>query len=224
MAGEAPLTGERAHRAMRMLRHVTDILDGTGVGYWLESGTLLGIVRERRLLPWDTDMDIAIRGEDYPRLKKCIASLWLAGYRLRMKRHTVNTAACMTGTPRLLKVRNRKRLFFRGDLLLDVFINFKANDSYHWSIGRDNFITHLSAPAHFYDRLDTIEFDGKRYPVPSNHEDYLAYRYGNWRVPVKRWDCFADDHAIQRTAKVLRPGEPVVATPSHKEALSEGRS
>lgn len=200
MAGSAPLTGERAQRALRMLRNVTDILDARGVGYWLESGTLLGIVREQRLLPWDTDMDIAIRGEDYPKLRKCIPALWAKGLRLRLKRHTVKTAACMAGTPRLLKVRNRSWLVRRGDLLLDVFINFKANGHYHWTIGRDEFITHLSAPAHFYETLGRIEFDGKSYPVPSSHEEYLAYRYGNWRVPVKQWNCFTDDAAIHRVA------------------------
>lgn len=215
MAGDAPLTGERAHRAMRMLRDVTDILDDAGVRYWLEAGTLLGIVREQRLLPWDTDMDIAIRGEDYPRLLACMRRLWLVGYRLRMKRHVVDTEACRIGTPRLLKVRTRRMLFFRGDLLLDIFINFKANGRYHWTIGRDDFITHLSAPARFYEQLDQLEFDGKVYPIPSNHEAYLAYRYGNWRVPVKEWCCFSDDHAIHQTAECVK--EPIaitVATPS----------
>lgn len=210
MAGDAPLTGERAHRAMRMLRRVTDILDEAGVRYWLEAGTLLGIVRERRLLPWDTDMDIAIHGEDYPRLQKCWLKLWRAGYRLRLKRHAVDTPACRNGAPRLLKVRTRRMLFFRGDLLLDIFINFKANGHYHWTIGRDHFITHLSAPAHFYDHLGALEFDGKTYPIPSNHEEYLTYRYGNWQVPVKQWCCFSDDRAIHRTTE--RAKEPAVIT------------
>lgn len=214
MAGDAPLTGERAHRALRMLRRVTDILDEAGVGYWLESGTLLGIVREQRLLPWDTDMDIAIRGDDYPLLKKCVPALWLAGYRVRLKRHTIDSPACKTGDPRLFKVRTRRALFFRGDLLLDIFINFKVGNRYHWSIGRADFNTQLSAPAHFYDTLGSIEFDGKTYPVPSNHEEYLAYRYGNWQVPVKEWNCFKDDCAIQSLASSGMPRETVIADAS----------
>lgn len=195
MAGHAFLSGERAQRALVLLRQVTDILTTHRVRWWLDSGTLLGAVREQRLLPWDTDMDIAVRGEDLQLLANCIPALRRAGLRVRMRRHKTHAPAAVTGQPRLLKVANRRWGFWRGDLLLDVFVVYQKGDRCYWTIGEKRSLKHLSVPAHFYDRLETLEFDAHMYSVPSDATDYLALRYGNWRVPVYKWNCFEDDRA-----------------------------
>lgn len=41
-----------------------DILESNKVPYWLCHGTLLGIVRDKNLIPWDDDIDIAIFKSD----------------------------------------------------------------------------------------------------------------------------------------------------------------
>jgi len=42
------------------LFRVVDILNIHKISYWVTDGTLLGIVREDRILPWDSDIDIAV--------------------------------------------------------------------------------------------------------------------------------------------------------------------
>lgn len=42
------------------LKYIVEILDSAGVKWWIDHGTLLGLVRESRLLPWDDDIDISI--------------------------------------------------------------------------------------------------------------------------------------------------------------------
>jgi len=49
------------------LKYIIEILDSAGVKWWIDHGTLLGIVREARLLPWDDDIDISIFKSDLER-------------------------------------------------------------------------------------------------------------------------------------------------------------
>lgn len=37
-----------------------DILETLKIDYWVTDGTLLGIVRENRILPWDSDVDLGV--------------------------------------------------------------------------------------------------------------------------------------------------------------------
>ena len=37
-----------------------DILEALKIDYWVTDGTLLGIVRENRILPWDSDVDLGV--------------------------------------------------------------------------------------------------------------------------------------------------------------------
>ena len=46
--------------ARKMLISVAELLDKNSILYHLEGGTLLGIVRDKDLLPWDNDIDISI--------------------------------------------------------------------------------------------------------------------------------------------------------------------
>ena len=43
---------------LNSLRTLTDIFEDIGVKYWMETGNLLGAVRDGKLIPWDFDVDI----------------------------------------------------------------------------------------------------------------------------------------------------------------------
>ncbi len=67
-----------AKESIRLIPPIIEVFRSNGVDIWLSSGTLLGVVRERRLLPWDNDIDLAAPGEQvinaWPRLHQDLQS------------------------------------------------------------------------------------------------------------------------------------------------------
>ncbi|KAJ8280199.1 hypothetical protein GJAV_G00051730 [Gymnothorax javanicus] len=54
-------------RALReTTKYVINILESSGVRYWLEGGSLLGAARHQDIIPWDYDVDLGIYLEDVP--------------------------------------------------------------------------------------------------------------------------------------------------------------
>lgn len=53
-----------------------------------------------------------------------------------------------------------------------------------------------SIPARFFERREHLEIDGTRVPVPVHREEYLAFRYGDWRTPDPDWDFYTQDPAL----------------------------
>ncbi len=193
MAGKHTLDGKNTPIALKMLREVTDILEQKKIAYWLEGGTLLGVIRENRLLPWDNDMDISITEAYYDALLHSVDALKKLGYMVWFKEFEKDDPPFQKGIKRIVKIRNRKLYFIRGEVALDIFIKFKKDDEYFWQVGQKK----KSAPAHFYETLVEYPFDGKNYWVPKAYEAYLTFRYGDWQQPVKEWNTFKDDNAVK---------------------------
>jgi len=68
------------------LKYIIKILDSAGIKWWIDHGTLLGIIREARLLPWDDDIDISIFKSDLERAWKA-----LEGNRHILSSHIIKT-------------------------------------------------------------------------------------------------------------------------------------
>jgi phosphorylcholine metabolism protein LicD len=192
MAGKHTLEGKNGDIALIMLKKVTNILDKKNIPYSLKAGTLLGVIRENRLLPWDNDMDICITEKYYKQLLESIPELKTLGYMLWTKEFETNNSPFKKGITRIIKLRNRRLYFIRGDIGLDIFIKFKKENNYYWQAGLKKY----SVPAKYHDELILHDFDNKKYLIPKDYEGYLSFKYGNWKTPVKIWNPFLDDKAI----------------------------
>ena len=181
-----------------MLRDVAVALEKRNILYCLDGGTLLGVVRENRLLPWDYDLDMFVTADDFKKAKTIIWSLRSRGYWASVRYHKVSRPPLKVRDPRVIKIRNRKYGLFAGPVKLDIFIKYRVNDHYHWMEGSGKNSVNKKSPTRYFSRLTKIEFDGHQYTIPEGYDEYLTSRYKDWRVPIKEWNHLKDDHAIER--------------------------
>lgn len=193
MAYNITLEGKNTVIAERMLKEVASILNDCNITYWLEGGTLLGIRRENRLLPWDNDIDISMMIDQSDKLPKFYNALKKANYRVRNRFFESSSEPFKKGTLRMIKIRERK--FFgllKGNVCLDIFIKYPVSESAFWQIDGKT----KSVPKKFYEDFKTISFKEHDYSIPKLTDEYLTYRYGDWQTPVKDWNTSTDDQAL----------------------------
>ncbi len=169
----------------RQLLGVVDILNDAKVPYYLEGGTLLGIVREGRLLPWDSDTDISIMRRDLPGLMGLLPKIRNLGWRLRTKKYKQDHLFAKKGLPRIIKVKDRKSLIKKTSNCLDIIIKDELDGHVYWEAA--DFV--MKVENSYYDGFDEIEWRGRSLKAPRNYTDYLTEKYGDWSVVQKEWSC-----------------------------------
>ena len=184
------LVGKNQEIAKQMLKDVIDIFDKHNIRYWLDFGTLLGIVRENRILPWDDDMDISILEDDRQKVHDLVMpEIKKLSYRVYSRYHHIeNHDVLKKGDFRAFRVRNNRLFFLRGYVKLDIFVMYRKEDYFYWY---ELYNVHR-IPARLLEEFDTIMFENKRYIKPKLTDEYLIYHYGDWRTPAKDYDSSVD--------------------------------
>ncbi|QSX30201.1 LicD family protein [Shewanella cyperi] len=164
-------------------------LDAAGIVYHLEGGTLLGLVRDGHLLPWDKDLDISVAAVDIDRAYEALQGVTHAGWRLKRKCFKDSGELALKGT-RIIKVEDRSGGMLRsGHDYLDIIAKAKVRDHVYWQV-KDSI---MRVCASYYDGFEEIAFRGVRLKVPVNYRDYLTEKYGNWHQVIREWDCARDE-------------------------------
>lgn len=155
--------------AAESLLQCKKILDHNKVSFFLVSGTLLGCVRDREILPFDKDLDIGIWEEEIS-LEKLIDIFCTSG--------------CFEVMP--IKTRSLLKLKHINGSFIDVFIHQK-DEKENW---------HATSKLKWINtnfQLVEKDFLGEIFYIPQNYDLYLNENYGeDWRCPKPTFDSTFD--------------------------------
>ncbi|MBX3567003.1 MAG: tetratricopeptide repeat protein [Rhizobiaceae bacterium] len=156
-----------SRRAERALSDTRKVFDEADIEMFLVSGTLLGCVREGRLLGHDKDIDVGI---------------WSS-----VPEEQVMQVVQQCGKFVVLSSRSDEiiRLRHVNGIAIDLFYHYREPDDY-WH-GGVKMIWH-NTPF----KLARREFLGEKYLIPKDYDLYLTENYGDWRTPKIDFDSGFD--------------------------------
>ena len=212
MADRRLIDEKNTQDALALLKVTVEALERHGVRYYLDFGTLIGAVREKGFIPWDDDVDISIANEeDYQNIPGILKEIraqykyrtYVFSFKSSRMKFTRRGEAVRTddlfftdkNSLQMAKLRNNKFWRFgRGNTCLDIFFKYQYNGHKYWlAYGKVN-----SVPTEFLNDQDLVKikfYDLECY-IPMNYDEYLTYKYGNWRVPNNNWTHDKDDFSI----------------------------
>ncbi len=187
-------------RALKLLFEVVDLLERNDIGYHLEGGTLLGLVRDRRLMPWDYDVDLSFSPEDAVKFLVACNPLLFKGYKVNKRYFVKDLFVLRKGGIRLLKIKpillsvvKECIPFFRKIYVnLDILVKYTDGSKVYWQAKEKI----MCVDKKYYESYETIECLGRTFRVPNHYKEYLTEKYGDWSVPVKEWDCSLHEKTI----------------------------
>jgi phosphorylcholine metabolism protein LicD len=179
----------------KQLLTIIDLLDKHNIPYHLEGGTLLGIIRDGGIIPWDHDTDISIMSCDYERLALIFDEIKQNGLRLKVKPFISEHAFNPENTVhRLIKIKDKKFHFFPGAHVLDIFIKYPHNNNVYWVAQQNT----MSVPDKFYSKYEEVAWENRMVKVPCHYREYLTLKYGDWQKINKEWNCDMELTIVQK--------------------------
>lgn len=146
-----------------------------GIPFFLCAGTLLGIIRDGDLLPFDKDMDLGVPAE--VEREKVIAALTGDGQFVLNHRETASAENWNW---------NFSFTYVATHVVMDIF--FYHPDETHFLCGFNAKPHPINSRPRQFD-ITQLEWQGIQWPIPSPPEQYLVDVYGEeWRVPDPNFD------------------------------------
>jgi lipopolysaccharide cholinephosphotransferase len=201
MAKDKPsLTEKNLTSARKVLFTVTELLSKKNIPYHLEGGTLLGIVRDNDLLPWDYDVDISIPFEQASHVLKLKFALLLKGYKISVRKSEKEIGPIKIGQYSIFKVKPVLDYILywflprhsKNFVVLDIFVKTNDETFTYWQAKKKI----MRVENKYYQSQETIPYKGHSLNVPNHYKDYLTEKYGDWSTPIRDWDCGENELTI----------------------------
>lgn len=173
------------------LEDIKAVFDKYDVPFLIVYGALLGFYRDGNFLPGDDDIDLAVLEEVDLKTRKAIGwTLYDLGFRPQQIAFNVfgRMEPAEIGyngdgeTGIIVCERNFKFtiFFFKEEMCSQHGLEYVCTPK----LGS---VKLIASPARFYDKLDNIRINKKKYLTPAPIEDYLAFTYfDNWKDKTDR--------------------------------------
>jgi hypothetical protein len=155
---------------------VDDLLARHDIPHWLDYGTLLGAVREGKLIAWDEDFDLGILGRDIDAIRALAPEIEAAGHRLDASWY-----------PHVLRIYLSTANRIHVDLFAwterDGLLMHRADSTWDWPGMQDR----VAFPPTYLEPTQEIRLHGRPYPAPRPAHDFLRlHRYGDDYLTPRR--------------------------------------
>ena len=189
---------EEVNIAKYLLEGVVDILEEKKCNYFLDAGTLLGAVRDKKFIPWDHDIDLGLIYTNQLEIDELIIALKKNFY-IRALKFKDDPEIWKPGKYRIIKAYKKIGLFRRDKLCLDIFIFYHSTleatnkKVYKYGVwGRNAFY-----PEAILKEFKSIEFYNRKYIAPKDTNAFLSFKYGkDWKTPKRKWSTILDDTSL----------------------------
>ena len=167
--------------AKDILKTISQNAYNDDVELFVDTGTLLGIVRDNTIMPWDDDIDFAFNISNTKNIDFDI-KLW------------VTKVLEKSDLPVSFDI---SALVDKSGTIVDIAIDFKSDiyNPFRTSINIrkdiDGNSVELSAlglyyaPSKYFSKYELIEWEGVKLKVPYKYKDYLTFVYGDWKTVKK---------------------------------------
>lgn len=154
--------------AFENLKVVAKIMNKSGLNWGPVLGSLLGIIRDNDFITWDEDIDLYILDEDKERFLPLLFEFKAAGF------DVIRYWRCG-----LVSIK-------RNGEYIDFYFLKKVGTNIRCAVGEVFFFEK------YFQHLTKYNFKGIELSVPEDYEEYLEFRYGDWRTPVQYADFEMD--------------------------------
>jgi hypothetical protein len=163
------------------INNLSFLLEKTfGVKHYIDSGTLLGAVRNGKFIEHDDDMDTA-----YISKESKYTNIWAESVMIRNYLNSLDKYNVSTVMPGLFHLKIDGKVKFK----VDIFIGWLEGSQYFKFPSRPSVLKKEDMLP-----LKTIELHGKLLNVPNNYDKVLEHMYGKgWRTPDPTYRCPWDD-------------------------------